>query len=889
MNTKLLLLFVLLLSGTTGFSQLQCGTDQMIRQHYQANPKAYADFVEKDLLLQNALLQKSDEDTTLYIIPVVFHVLHLNGPENISDEQIIDGINIMNRDMQKLNADTINILPEFRHLVGKLRIEFRLATIDPEGNCTNGIDRIYTSRTNYGDDSAKVNPWPRDKYLNIWTAKSLLQGWAGYAYYPSAADAMEVRDGIMLLANYVGSIGTSNVLRSRTLTHEVGHWLNLGHPWNTTINISINVGLACGDDLVPDTPITKGHTDCPSNLRTPVCTIDTLTEHYLTFDDVTTTSGMEDPGALPAELNHFIAEPFEAVGVGANSGQDGSFAFSGWDTGAPDGTTNYGDLTGAINTAKYYEWVIRPDTGYTATLSKLSFRIKRTADGPRTFSVRSSVSSFNANMNIPQSQVGEDIAVQTGNILFFETDDADPEYMTVHVPLTGSQYTLMYQPLTFRFYGWNSEGASGEFVLDSVSLTGSTGVIENIQNYMEYSYCCHMWTKGQCARMSAALNSPLSGRNNLWSQANLEATGVLEPSDPCIPQADFYASTNRICSDNTVSFTMNETDAAATSQSWTFEGGTPGTSTAANPTVLYATPGVYAVSLTTTNATGSSTTTKQDFITVDGVNAINAETAFYDDFGSETLFNEQWQITNLDSNNNRWIYDAANGYNGAGSVCVNGQNAFYLEMDELVSPYYNLSENSLSLNFKLASASKDSIAVDDKLVVLFKKNCESSWNTIRTYNASDLNNNPDQLDPFVPGPQTIWWDKTVNISSTYRTDEFQFKFVYYSDYYTNRIYIDRINIGEPLGIFEHDAADLDLRVFPVPSSGSFKVAYELPVAATTQIKITDVTGKLVYASEPQLTDAGQQETPVTFTAGTGMYFVSLVVNGRNYTLRQIIE
>lgn len=888
MKTTLFSLLIILLTASAAFSQLNCGTDHVVRQYYENNPKGYADFVEKELQLHSSLLQKSDEDTNLYIIPVVFHVLHMNGPENISDDQIIDGINVLNTDMRKMNADTSLIIPEFRHLAGKLNIEFRLATIDPDGNCTNGIDRIYTTRTNYGDDSAKMNPWPRDKYLNIWTAKALLQGWAGYAYYPSAADAVEVHDGLMLLANYIGSVGTSSPYTSRTLTHEVGHWLDLGHPWNTTINISINVGLACGDDLVPDTPVTKGHTTCPSNLRHADCTIDTIAQHYLTFDDVTTTSGITDPTQIPAALDHFVAEPFEAVGVSVNSGQAGAFAFSGWDTGAPDGTQNYADLTGALNTGKYYEWTFIPDTGYIATLSQVSFRLKRSADGPRTFAVRSSVNAFNTNISIPQAQLESGITVQSGGVLFTD-QDTDAEYMTVNIPLSGIQYSQIYQPRTFRFYAWNSEAASGEFLIDSVSLAGTTGVIENIQNYMEYSYCTHMWTKGQCARMSAALNSPLSGRSNLWTQQNLEATGVLEPAAPCVPQPDFYASTNRTCSGNSITFTMNEVNAAATSQSWTFEGGTPASSTSATPTVLYANPGVYQVSLTTTNATGSASLTKTGFITIDGGEVIDAETAFYDDFGDEMLFNDNWAINNLDSNENSWVYDVSNGYSGPGSVYVNGQNAYYLEMDELVSPYYNLSDNSLALNFKLAAVSHDSLTTNDKLVVLFKKNCDSPWTTVKTINAQNLYNNPDQSSSFVPDGQTVWDDKSVNISASYRTDEFQFKFVYYSDYPTNRVYIDRINLGEPVGISDFDPANLDLQVFPVPSSGDFKLAYNLPIAAETQVKIMDVTGKLVYSSDIQLTDAGQQETSIAFKANKGIYFVVLEVNGRSYMLRQIIE
>ena len=65
--------------------------------------------------------------------------------------------------------------------------------------------------------------------------------------------------------NYVGSIGTSSSTGARTLTHEIGHCFNLAHVWGSTNQ----PGVACGDDLVTDTPETMGHTSC--DLSSSVC------------------------------------------------------------------------------------------------------------------------------------------------------------------------------------------------------------------------------------------------------------------------------------------------------------------------------------------------------------------------------------------------------------------------------------------------------------------------------------------------------------------------------------------------------------------------------------------------------------------------------------------
>lgn len=53
-----------------------------------------------------------------------------------------------------------------------------------------------------------------------------------------------------------------------------------------------------------------------------------------------------------------------------------------------------------------------------------------------------------------------------------------------------------------------------------------------------------------------------------------------------------------------------------TSWNWTFEGGTPSTSTVQNPVITYSTPGTYAVSLTAANSTGNNTKAKNDYIIV---------------------------------------------------------------------------------------------------------------------------------------------------------------------------------------------------------------------------------------------------------------------------------
>lgn len=81
------------------------------------------------------------------------------------------------------------------------------------------------------------------------------------------------------------------------------------------------------------------------------------------------------------------------------------------------------------------------------------------------------------------------------------------------------------------------------------------------------------------------------------------------------PVADFSASQTSICNGQSINFTDASTG-NPTSWSWTFPGGTPTTSSSANPTVSYANGGTYAVSLTVTNAVGNDTEVRNGYITV---------------------------------------------------------------------------------------------------------------------------------------------------------------------------------------------------------------------------------------------------------------------------------
>ena len=220
-----------------------------------ANPNTESLKQIKTLLTQN---QKS---TDLKVIPVVFHVLHQNGHENINDAQIWDALEILNEDFQKLNADTISVVSPFDTIIGKVNFEFRLATIDPNGNPTTGIDRIFTPLTNNADDDSKLNSWNPNSYVNIWVVRTLKPtGVSGYTYNPLQFGVNECKDGIVMLNDYIGTIGTSTPLKGFFLTHEMGHYFGLFHLSNG--NGIVGTSDCDYTDGIYDTPRQVGNYSC---------------------------------------------------------------------------------------------------------------------------------------------------------------------------------------------------------------------------------------------------------------------------------------------------------------------------------------------------------------------------------------------------------------------------------------------------------------------------------------------------------------------------------------------------------------------------------------------------------------------------------------------------
>ena len=191
-------------------------------------------------------------------IPVVVHVVWNTAAQNVSDAQIQSQINAMNADFRRTNADSGSVPAAFAGVAADTRIEFALAVRDPHCGATNGITRTHTATTGFTYSTRNnvksaatggTDPWPSDRYLNMWVA-NFTDDLLGFATFPGSPAAL---DGYVVRTSAFGTIGTATAPfnRGRTATHEIGHWLNLLHIWGDDQNLS---NTCSQSDECADTP-----------------------------------------------------------------------------------------------------------------------------------------------------------------------------------------------------------------------------------------------------------------------------------------------------------------------------------------------------------------------------------------------------------------------------------------------------------------------------------------------------------------------------------------------------------------------------------------------------------------------------------------------------------
>jgi hypothetical protein len=270
--------------GNTAIEQHIRQKDSFRYESFQTNFKANVNYFRKkaqtDFHLPNRIVPIYDYTPgassmmvggstcppTKYIIPVVVHVVHNNGTENISDAQI-------NHQLEELNKHFSNYYLASAPAVNT-GIQFILANKDIQNNTISGITRhqsyLYQHKKIKQTDSLMqlgINNLPMTHYIHIWIVKEILDangnnlGVKAYATRPGSK--FKGSEGVVISYDWMGdySIFGSPVdanSRANALTHEVGHYLGLYHPFEGGC-----AGLDASDcakkgDLCCDVPAVSG-------------------------------------------------------------------------------------------------------------------------------------------------------------------------------------------------------------------------------------------------------------------------------------------------------------------------------------------------------------------------------------------------------------------------------------------------------------------------------------------------------------------------------------------------------------------------------------------------------------------------------------------------------
>ena len=262
MNLTKLLSFIglIILCLSNNIKAQDCGSEAVHQYLLKTNPKYQERFNSLQAKIRSKLSNKqfngksAVDDSTIYTIPVVFHIFHTGEPvgtgNNISDEQILGSIQGLNERYSNVNGSGLD-----------MGIRFCMAVRDPDGCPTNGINRIDASAVPkyaangvaYGDTIGApdyllkdMSKWPVSDYYNIWVVNKINGGWAGYAYYPWGAEY----DGAIMHHTYTA-------YQYPTLAHELGHALFLAHTFNGdngNKDCPLNLDCTQDGDWICDTP-----------------------------------------------------------------------------------------------------------------------------------------------------------------------------------------------------------------------------------------------------------------------------------------------------------------------------------------------------------------------------------------------------------------------------------------------------------------------------------------------------------------------------------------------------------------------------------------------------------------------------------------------------------
>lgn len=402
------------------------------------------------------------------------------------------------------------------------------------------------------------------------------------------------------------------------------------------------------------------------------------------------------------------------------------------------------------------------------------------------------------------------------------------------------------------------------------------GVVENVQNHMDYSECRLMFTQGQADHALAVLADPALVRATVVASENLLSTGVLDPASCAITAGIHYRIVEQ-CAGTELQFRAMAEHSLADSVRWTFAGGEPATSTNDQQSVVYASSGNYLVTLTV-HGGGSSATATQE-VDVDVPDATSNGLMVTDVFPWTEGFEDGFELPDVHvaarpSTTPTWQRYDQSGYASSRSMYVPAEPAAVADTNDVLLGNFDLSELQQATFRLKVSTSNYALSGWSILQLRFIDLCSNTFSgepwAIWQLNEMAMDNGAG----FMPSTDNQWHTLIYtqdgwNLASS---GEFVLRLIrpaMPAGFNTEGFWIDDLFIGElPLvtGLEERELAPA-IRVAPNPTRDAITVDVRRMQPGST-LRVLDAQGRIV-ANTPAR--SGTQR--IAQGISPGLYFV----------------
>ena len=823
--------FFLAINVAIGQNQGVCGS---YKGYLEDDKKKYPQFynsleeenkkIEKEYrnLISRFSSNESSKSNSKKVIPVVVHIIHDLGQENVSDEDVYNAIETLNKNINGQGDNfEARTPPVFAALRGVADVEFKLAQKDPEGNQTTGILRVQSPLTFEPEPRNRVKTlsyWNSYEYFNIWVLRKFApqsdgNTLLGYAQFPG--DDM-LTDGVVLIYSEF------NDPTSATLTHEVGHWLGLCHPWDCGAG-------TCGDDNIFDTPPSReanfgvGFNNFPYHvgLQNQGCVADSMNwagEMFMNYmdytpDQYTTMFSKEQVGVMMETLE------------GADAGDIGYREYL-WSSENLENTGAFSAVSSEDLT-----WCQR-EVDFTENTGKFSV-----CEGEQTW-LKSNKSVFGTTIDSCSWTLG------SANVTISAGDLNDPGFLLFEYDNTGSYDISIYieynEQLTRR-------SSSPDAFTQGPVETHPDSIRQEIKQDIVQSFDIT-----DLINMGASITDTFS-IDSLGKYWGLDGSTYYRGLMNDTSYVAYYNSENHVTGGTCKSYIEKEDFIVVYSQ---MSNGIPDTYRFNDESDL-----------------------GQDWIEYSN-----------SDMSPEAVY---WSITGeggsaIDPVSNKWEWVNWTDETGVtqSSLMMNGINNFSLGTDDLISKSYNLSVlDTPAIKFNWAGAAFDEFPVNE-LNIYYSNDCGEIWRSLTSLTPAEVASSGYIPDIFYPSVDD--WADTIIAKNVLKDDNIRFKFEYVTNsYFTNRLYIDNIEIGEKSSLMANqhkDVLNARLSVYPNPYDSDFGLSLKLENLKDQKVKVQliNILGKemnVLYEGQI-LSDVHRINNLSLLELPKGIYFINVITDNK---------